>query len=569
MTPLRPRSTSPRGTSAHLSPPKDLAISATRLATSRLAVALLTLAAFSGGAVSGCAGGCDGRGGDALSLVPAESRAVVVIPRSESLRQRLVAFLAGVEGASGLIELIDARFGVDLSTEDGLRRVGLDPSGGLVVFEHAGALAVGVSVVSAQRFAALVANRAEKGAGATVRRVEDPSGLAGVADGPPEGAGVDAAPLWRLAFGSARDGLGLAVLTRGEADPEAAWRALASGAGGFAASAPAATAKSALGDAAGAYAVVRGAPPVPDGLGTAGAFVKPVLSKLSLWTGAAALTDDRLSLHAHGAWEGDGELPAGWLVAPDAPAPLADVFPKALTAFARLRFDAARVRGLPGFLRNAVIPSVFPGAVGARLPTPPELLDLATGELAIAVLGLDPDTSVEQMVQAARRPEAFLQQLHSAAGLRVRDAAAAKALLDRGADGLRADGFAVDAVARGGYTGYSVRRDKPQREVWSLLLRGDALVLLTGEGEAERFLDVADGRGVNVATAAQETLGAGLLAGDGPSLGLLVTFPRVTRELAEKGLPPYFLKLINDIRAVGVSLGVRGDGVDLGLEVTL
>lgn len=508
-------------------------------------------------------------------MVPAESRAVVVVPRSESLRQRLVAFLAGVEGASGLIELIDARFGVDLSTEEGLRRVGLDPSGGLVIFEHEGAVALGVSLINTQRFSALVANRAEKAAGGVVRRVEDPSGLAGVVDGPPasvgsaESAGSAAQPMWRLAFGAARDGVGLVVLTRGGDDPEATWRGLAANTGGFAGSAPAATAKSALADAAGAYVVVRGAPPIPDGLGTAGAFLKPVLSKLSLWTGAATLTDDRLSLRAHGAWEGEGELPAGWLVAPDAPAPLADVFPKALTAFARLRFDAGRVRSLPGFLRNAVIPSVFPGAVGARLPTPPELLGLATGELAVAVLGLDPDTSVEQMVQAARRPESFLQQLHAAAGLRVRDVAAAKTLLDRAAEGLRTDGFAVDAVARGGYVGYSVRRDKPQREVWSLLLKGDALVLLSGEGEAERFLDVADGRGVNVATAAQETLGAELLAGDGPSLGVLLTFPRVTRELAEKGLPPYFLKLINDIRALGVSLGVRGDGVDLGLEVTL
>jgi hypothetical protein len=402
-----------------------------------------------------------------------------------------------------------------------------------------------------------------------VRRLDDAAGLAGVADGPPATPEPSAPPAWRLAFGAARDGIGLVVLTGGEQDPEAPWRTLASGAGGFAASAPATAAAGALAEAAGLYAVVRGAPPMPDGLGTAGAFVKPVLSKLSLWTGAAMLTDDRLSLRVHGAWEGEGELPAGWLVAPDAPAPLAEVFPKALTAFARLRFDAGRVRGLPGFLRNAVIPPVFPGAVGARLPTPPELLDLATGELAVAVLGLDPDTSVEQMVQAARRPETFLQQLHSAAGLRVRDAAAAKALLDRAADGLRTDGFAVDALARGGYAGYSVRRDKPQREVWSLLLKGDALVLLSGEGEAERFLDVADGRGVNVATAAQETLGAELLAGGGPSLGILLTFPRVTRELADKGLPPYFLKLINDIRALGVSLGVRGDGVDLGLEVTL
>ncbi|MEZ4265822.1 MAG: hypothetical protein R3F39_05550 [Myxococcota bacterium] len=532
-------------------------------------LALLALCAFAGGTLAGCAGGCDGQGGDALSVVPADSRAVVVFERIEPLRQRLVAFLAGVEGASGLVELVDARFGVDLSTADGLRQVGLDPDGGLVFFEREGAVALAASVVSATRFADLVANRAEKAAGASVRRVEDAAGLAGIADGPPAGVAKDAGPAWRLAFGAARDGIGLVVITDGESDTESAWRAIAAGSGDFAVSAPAATAKGALADGAGAYAVVRGAPPIPDGLGTAGAFVKPVLSKLSLWTGALTLTDDRLSLRVHGAWEGEGELPAGWLVAPDSPLPLADIFPKALTAFARVRFDAGRVRGLPGFLRNAVIPSVFPGAVGARLPTPPELLDLATGELAVAVLGLDPDTSVEQMVQAARRPETFLQQLHSAAGLRVRDPAAAKALLDRAAEGLREDGFAVDPIARAGFAGYGVRRDKPAREVWSLLLKGDALVMLSGEGEAERFLDVADGRGVNVATAAAETLGPQLLAADGPSVGLLTTFPRVTRELADKGLPPYFLKLINDIRALGISLGVRGDGVDLGLEVTL
>jgi hypothetical protein len=516
-----------------------------------------------------CADGCDGQGGDALSVVPTQARAVVVFPDLERLRGRLVAFLAGVEGASGLIELIDARFGVDLSTGSGLRDAGIDASGGLVIFEAEGALAASVSVVNAGRFAALVAARAEKLAGATVRRVEEPGGLAGLADGPPPGGGADASPQWRLAFGAARDGVGLVVVTVGEADPAAAWRALAGGGGGFGGSAPAQSAGAALGDAAGAYAVVVGAVPLPEGLGTAGAFVKPVIAKLSLWTGTATLTDDKLSLQVHGAWQGEGELPAGWLSAPESPAALADVFPKALTTFARVRFDAGRVRGLPGFLRSAVIPAAFPGAIGARLPTPPELVELASGEVAVALLGLDPDTSVEQLAQAAQRPDKLLQQLHAAAGLRVRDAAAAKALLDRAADGLRTDGYAVDPIARGGYVGYGVRRDKPQREVWSLLLKGDALVMLSGEGEAERFLDVAEGRAVTIAKAAEETLGAALLAGDGPSVSVLTTFPRVTRELAEKGLPPYFLKLINDIRAVGVSVGVRGSGVDLGLEVTL
>ncbi|MCB9728186.1 MAG: hypothetical protein H6744_09915 [Deltaproteobacteria bacterium] len=547
----------------------ETAILVARTTRIRRLAALALLGGLAAASSLGCGGGCDGRGGDALSVVPADSAAVVVVPRMEALRGRLNAFLAGVEGASGLIDLIDARFGVDLASEDGLRRAGLDPDGGFAIFEDDGALGVAASVVSAERFNALVATRAEKGAGATVHRVDEASGLAGLADGAPSSPAADAAPAWRMAFGLARDGVALVTVTRGDADPRAAWLAQASGTSGLATSEPAATARAALGEAAGAWLVVRQPLPTPGGLGTVGAFVTPVLGRLSLWTGALALTEDRLSVHVHGAWEGEGELAAGWLTAPDAPEPLADVFPKALTAFARLRFDAGRVRRLPRFLRETVLPSTFPGAVGARLPTPAELLELASGELAVAVLGLDPDTSVEQMTQAARRPESFLQQLHAAGGLRVRDAAAAKALLDRAADGLRQDGYAVDAVSQGGYVGYSVRRDKPVREAWSLLLRGDALVLLSGEGEAERFLDVAQGRGVTVAKAADETLGPGLLAGDGPALGVLTTFPRITRELAEKGLPPYFLKLINDIRAVGISLGVEPGGVDLGLEVAL
>ncbi len=182
---------------------------------------------------TGCRG-CDEPGGDARRLVPAGARVAFVSEELEILRARCAAFLAGIEGASGVLELARARYGVDLEAGGGLAEAGIDGAGPLVLFEQGGAVILGLGVWNQERFEALVAGRVEKGAGGTVEPVaDDPTGLVATAfggQGPiPEGETAPG-PAWRLAWGMTPARVGLVVGTAGDGDPATLWRTLSAGA---------------------------------------------------------------------------------------------------------------------------------------------------------------------------------------------------------------------------------------------------------------------------------------------------------------------------------------------------
>ena len=52
--------------------------------------------------------GCGGRGGDGSRWIPEGAGAVAIVPTVETLRGQLTALLAGVEGASGVLDLLEA-----------------------------------------------------------------------------------------------------------------------------------------------------------------------------------------------------------------------------------------------------------------------------------------------------------------------------------------------------------------------------------------------------------------------------------------------------------------------------
>ena len=90
-------------------------------------------------------------------------------------------------------------------------------------------------------------------------------------------------------------------------------------------------------------------------------------------------------------------------------------------------------------------------------------------------------------------------------------------------------------------------------------------------GEVERFLAVGEGRAAAVAALGEEGAPAAALGlGEAPpGIGVLATFGRITRELGDKGVPPYFLKMVGDVRAIAATAEVRPEGVRLAVEVSL
>ncbi len=507
---------------------------------------------------------CEQRGGDPTRVVPADARWVTVVPSIARLRERLTRFLAGVEGASGVIDLVRERYGVDLGDLEALGLVGVDTRGGAVFFETEQAFVVAVGVSGPERFLQLVETRAVKGGGATITSAGGEPAVQ-VATAP--AAEPDAAPAWRLAYGITGDAVGLLVFASDEqVDPQAQWRALDAGQGGFLGTPSAQQAAQRATEDAVAWGVVTGAPRLPAALGQAASLVGPYLAGLDTWTGVATLTPERLALEVDGRFSGQGSLPSGWFRSDGAPSTLPALFPKTTTVYLRAAPELARLQALPGWLRDRVLPPAIPGIDPNLLPPTSQLLDLLQGDMALAVLGLDPGATVTRIVSPNLPLWALLQSVHVAVAARLRSPQAGLAMVQEVAQTAPTRGFAVAPLAGGGWTGATFTS---RAGTYGLLVRGDVLVLVTGAGEAERFIAVGEEQAVSLATLGGEPAVDAALGLSPATAGAVVSFTRVTRELADKGVPPYFLKIINDIRVVAAVLRLRGEGLTVTLDVAL
>lgn len=513
--------------------------------------------------------GCgEQRGGDASRVAIGEPDALVVVPSLDTLREGLVAFLAGVEGTSGVLELVAARYGVDLTSAAGLRAAGIDPASPFVASLDDGALAVAVGVSDTERFLTLVRDRAVRLSGGREHPRAAADGPHGV-DGPSVAAAPDAPPAWRAAYGVTADHIGLVVIAPAAADPDVLWRRHAAGDGAALTTAAATRARNAAGDDAVAWGLVADAPlPVPDGLGLVGTFIGPPIRGLAAWSFDARVTPERLSLRATVDQVGDATLPVSWL-RPEGPADaFAAVFPKTTAAFFRGRFDVARVRKVPAILRRRFMPATLPGPA-ATLPLPPldDILAFVDGDFAVALLGMDPDATVQQLLGAARQPRLLARVVRLALGARVHDPERAHSAFAAIAAQLGTSGWTVDALDGGGYRGFTFHRGA---EAYSALIGHGVVLFIVGKGEVEPFVAVAEERALALSAAATDEPAVARAIGLTPATaGALFGFTRVTRELADKGVPPYFLKIINDIRVLALTADVAETRVTLELEVAL
>jgi len=505
-------------------------------------------------------------GGDARRVVFAEPESLVVVPRVEALRAGVSSFLAGVEGTGGVLELLAQRYGVDLTGPEGLAAAGLDPGSSMVVFVHEGALYAAAGVRSPRRFEELVGDRVRRIMGGTIQ-----GGDPRVALGPP-GAGGE--PTWRLAWGVTADRVGLLAVTPPELDPASRWAAAAAGDGAFMASELAGKARARAGEGAALWGITGDVvPSAPPGLGLAANIVAPALDGLERVHGGIVVEAERLSIRLSSDHTGDRGLPVGWL-RPEGPADVfGAVFPRTTVALLRFRFDLARVRKVPRILRERTLPATLPGLQGWPLPRLSDVVDFIEGDVALGILGVDPRMTVQALAGLASGA-GLDRAFHVAVAARLRDEDAAWRAFDAiGTQLAGSSGWAVSAVEASGYRGFTFRQ--PPRS-YSVLIGRGVIVFISGAGEVEHFLAVAERRALPLAAAADgrptaaAALGAvGAGAESAPALGVLLGFTRLTRELADKGVPPYFLRILNDLRVIALAVTVEERRVDLDLDVSL
>jgi hypothetical protein len=505
--------------------------------------------------------GCAGRGGDGSRWVPESSTASVVAPSLEAVRGQLTTLLAGIEGASGVLDLLEARVGLDLRTREGLEASGVDPLASLSVFLHEGALVIALGVTSPKRFHDRVSRQVSRLGASSSELLDGPSGIAGVARAQSESTE------WSLAWGTGADDVGVVLWVPDGGDADARWRSLATaprGEGGRLQ-----RAQEALKGQIGAHLMAQGTPSIPSawGLGPAKMLLSPVISGLGEWDGIWVVEPTRIAWTVDGHWTSEGALAASWFQPAGELIPLADVLPKSQTLTLRARLNPAKVLAIPSFIRSRFLPERVPGPLRKVLPPVERLLTLLNGDVSVSLLGLDESATVEDAL--TRRDVAqLLQFVHVGVVVGVTDAEAARAAVAAARQHLSAAGWSPVPLEAGGWQGVALRSEA-LGSVWSVIYRDDLVAILSGAGEVARFVKVAEGTGTSLKAAAEGEVALAAASSPDVALGLSANFRRITRELAAKGLPPFFLKMVNDLRAISGTVTPRKDGVSLTFEVRL
>lgn len=534
------------------------------------------------------------RGGPAASAVPADATWALHAPDLRRLRNGLRDFTGGIEGGAGALDLVAERFGLDLRSDEALARAGIDADGSLAVFGVEGGLGLSVSVRDAGSFRATATQRAERLAAArTVATETVPE--AGAASGAPLRFVLPGEAGARLAAGVTPQQVGLVVV---DVAPGGGlgdlWQRLAE----------LPQAESLLGTQRlpEARTAARETPTievlldgrvVSEALG-AGPLVDSTLASLAPWRGGITVDRGRVAVRLGAPLAEGGGLPSGWLEGVATGPGLASFVPRNALAFVRASVNLEKLRKLPSFIRDRLIPARLLGLEDAPIPDVGPLIEVLGDELGVAVLGLAPAASLGAVATLANDLDSWPSLGRVALVVRLRDRARLKAMMAEIASvSAPAAGWSVSPVpvpagsdkpfdgwnfvrAARPATGGEAASARQEPESHAVILDGDVGLLVIGAAELEALLAVRAGKGLSLVASIEgdASIAADVLAtrADSPTraeIGLQLGFLRLSRELADRGAPPYFVKLLDSIHAISIGLGVKADGVRLDLELRL
>ncbi|MEC9071602.1 MAG: hypothetical protein VX938_04445, partial [Myxococcota bacterium] len=411
-----------------------------------------------------------------------------------------------------------------------------------------------VGVVHAGRFDTLVEERVIRGLGGEM--VQRPGEhLERVATLPESRSGG------ALAWGTTHNQVGLLVWAPTADIAAERWWTLSSGTSGYISRDDIKAIRSQVPSGALMWAVVEGSPTLPPQLGPMGAAVSSMLQGLSLWSGALVAEEHGLSIRVLGQWMGKGGLPADWLHGQPLSSTITRRLPQSTTAFGRLRLNPARLRLIPSWLRDRFLPPRVPGPLGEVLPSTSVLLGHLGDEIGVGLLGLDESATLETLSSGMHDPRRLTQLLHVAVAARLSSPDAGVSLIQELRTTLQNKGWTTADVSAGGWSGLSVRGTHPP-QIWNILTAGDVLLVASGAGEVERLRALAEGRALPL-------MGDQDAASQNQVAHVRLGFTRLTRELADKGVPPYFLEMLNDLRQLDLWVDLASDHLALRLELQL
>jgi hypothetical protein len=185
----------------------------------------------------------------------------------------------------------------------------------------------------------------------------------------------------------------------------------------------------------------------------------------------------------------------------------------------------------------------------------------------LTLLGVDEEATVEHFISGNVPTRQLPQFIHLGLFFGVNDASKADEVLGKAMGGLEQRGYTVAPLQLPPFRGWAIEGTQP-KESWAVVRQGNTVGVLSGKGEVSRLHAVQEGRAMSLKAAATGEQASWAVEDADTALGLHASFRRITRELSTKGVPPYFLKVINDIDGVSASIRPDKEGVSLSMEVT-
>lgn len=545
----------------------------------RILAAVAFVAAASCGR-SGCS--CD-RVENVEPYVPEDASGAILFSPPGALRPPIAAFLAGVAGEGGLFDWMDGKYGVDISSEDGLRASGIEPGLGIALVRRDGVSLLLGGASDQDAFTRLVYARLSalgypaptehEAGGMKVLSVlgDAEAGRPHVAFGWKDnlailatGAEDEAVLIEAVRAVAARDG------SSGGFTTTDGWRSMAEA---LPTQGPGALAYYDLhalqGDDRPLVGMLRGLGPM-----VGGALEKGLASARDLGF-RFTVVDDRIALDGLLRAE-EGAIPTDWITVEGPPPPFGAMLPRETTMLLRLRANVLMIRDLPAFIREMILPAGILGRIHPLLKAADpdqDLLAHMTGHVAVAFIGLG-EASVLGKLVVARKLSQVTSQIQAALLFEVHDARAfLAAWSDYGENAAKA-GFELTETP--GIAGGPpvMRFSQPKTgEDYAVLVSGNVVALLIGSEAYVEVRDVLEGRATPLRERAESPLAKAVVGAVGSeaeaakiTAGVFLTFNRLTRQLGEKGAPPFYLRVINSIFEATAALEVTPSSVRLSLE---
>ncbi|NUN13630.1 MAG: hypothetical protein HUU55_08335 [Myxococcales bacterium] len=525
----------------------------------------------------GCGGdGCQ-RFESPRAFVPEHATAVVAFSSPEALRSSITGFVGGLGAIDGVIAWLGGNYGINFGDSDGLEDAGIDPAMEMIAF-YADEVWTFVSGVSDTNKMDGLVNQRLKVLGypdASLDQTGEPKlkiALGDVVSGRPTvawgfranvlfvswgGATVDVASSVRKWMARPPDGSG-ALST---AKFQALWASLPN--------APVST-----------TVMVDLAPWVKQEdqvdawvkpLGYVAGAAKEVLQGAQSLVLRVGVFEDRIDIRCK---LGIDPQTMGWAKEwfLDAPPGFAvgSILPRDTTALVRTRIQADKIRAVPSFLRSALIPSGVLKAIHPLLETTDldkDLLSYIRGNIAFAFLGLA-EGAAPGKILTARRFSDGLPLLEAALIFDVHKSEEFWGRFTKLTEFAQKSGYQLTAAKPAGKATLVTKlvHEKNGEHLAAFLL--DNTVIITAGVQAYLGLrDVLEGRSTELSKRIESQLLADVAADSPLLLGIVTTFSRISRELGERGAPPFYLRTLDSIFEAGARIGAEPDGLRFDLEV--